>query len=128
MDSPFIKTELVGPGPFDFWRTKLYELREGCYRRMDEKGECPVCLQSGPHKDCGFDRIEQEIIDHPKEPMDKPPSDFWKKKLNELLKILDDAGADDAICVMCGGSWSCKGPEKCVEARIREEIKNYKPA
>jgi len=128
MDSPFIKTELVGPGPFDFWRKKLYELREGVYRRMEEKGECPVCLQSGPHKDCGFAQIEHEIIGHPKEPMDKPPSDFWKLKLEGLIEVLYEAGADDAICVMCGGSWSCKGPALCAKGRIVEEIRNYKPA
>lgn len=66
MEYPFIKTELVGPGPFDFWRTKLYDLREAVYRHMDKTGACPICAQSTkPHADdCAFAKIEMEIVEY----------------------------------------------------------------
>lgn len=118
MDTPFIKTELTKVGPFDFWRTKLYELRESIYRRMDQDGKCPICLMSDePHKNCGFADIETEIGKMAK----TSPMTFWKEKLDQLRKVIDDAGADDAICPICLGSWSCKND--CERVRIEREIK-----
>lgn len=120
MDSPFIKTELVGSGAFDFWRKKLYELRESLYKHMDQDGKCSICLQSDqPHKDCGFTKIEEEIGSKGA----TAPMSFWKEKLDELRKVIDDAGADDAICPVCLGSWSCKNA--CERVRIDKEIKEY---
>lgn len=123
MDSPFIKTELVGSGTFDFWRKKLYELRESLYKRMEQDGKCSICLQSDqPHKDCGFAIIETEIG---RGDGKTAPMSFWKDKLDELRKVIDDAGADDAICPVCLGSWSCKND--CERVRIEIEIREYKP-
>lgn len=64
MNHPNIETSLIGPGSFDFWRRKLYELREVLYRKMDDTGICPICGQSKePHlDDCGFAKIEKEIM------------------------------------------------------------------
>lgn len=120
MDSPFIKTELTKVGPFDFWRTKLYELRECLYKRMSADGKCSICLQSDqPHKDCGFAKMEEEICAHAK----IAPMSFWKEKLDELRGVIYDA-SDDFVCPVCLGSWSCKND--CERARIEIEIKEYK--
>jgi len=66
VDNPFIKAELVRSGPFDFWRTKLYDLRDAVYRHMDMTGTCPLCAQSTkPHsEDCAFSKIEMEIVEY----------------------------------------------------------------
>ena len=118
MVNPFVKTELVGSGPFDFWRKKLYELREAIYRRMDADGKCPICLMSTePHKNCGFADIEMEIVKTGK----ASPMNFWKEKLDQLRKVISDAGTEDAICPVCLGSWSCKND--CDLVRIEREIK-----
>lgn len=120
MDTPFIKTELVGHGPFDFWRKKLYELRESLYKRMEQDGKCPICLESGDHKECGFADIETKICDT--DSMTAPMA-VWRTMLDELRKVIEEAGADDAICPVCLGSWSCK--TGCELVRIEMEIKGY---
>jgi hypothetical protein len=121
MDSPFIKTELIGSGEFDFWRKKLYELRESIYKRMETDGKCPICLESGDHKECGFADIETAICSVKG---DAAPMPFWKEKLDELRKVIDEAGAEDAICPVCLGSWSCNND--CERKRIEIEIKEHK--
>lgn len=121
MDTPFFKSELVRVGPFDFWRTKLYDLRDAVYHRMEEDGKCPICLQSDkPHENCGFDDVESDII---KTDSRTAPMSFWKEKLDQLRKAMDEAAAEDAICPVCLGSWSCKAG--CERARAEREIKEH---
>lgn len=69
MDEPFIKVGLVRTGPFDFWRTQLYNLRDAIYLHMDKTGTCPLCGQSAnPHsEDCGFSKVEGAIINRSQE-------------------------------------------------------------
>lgn len=121
MENPFIKTELVGRGPFDFWRTKLYELLELFYRRMETDGKCSICLSGNePHKaTCGFANIEMDIATK----AEKERS-FWKTKLDELEKVIADDLAQDAICPLCLGSWSCK--DDCGYSKIKKEIAEHK--
>ena len=66
METPFIKTEIVGSEPNNFWQKKLHELREQIYRKMETTGACPICGQSvKPHSDdCGFAKIEGEIVEY----------------------------------------------------------------
>lgn len=66
VENPYFKAELVRIGSFDFWRAKLYDLRDAIYRHMDKTGTCPICSASAnPHsEDCGFDKVERDIIEY----------------------------------------------------------------
>lgn len=121
MNTPFVKTALVGHGPFDFWRKKLYELREAIYKRMSNDGKCPICLgATHSTNDCMFIDIENEIC---KIDARTIPMAFWKTKLDELRRVIDGVSGDDAMCPICLGSWSCKND--CEWKRIEIEIKAY---